>query len=79
MIGRESKISLRWYRLAKDDGTERYVRSLQGYEGVRLKFRLLMLRTVQQVNFRTRGSVGCVVMTGEWCLTIEKWKIFVIS
>ena len=35
-----SKNSLRWYRLAKDDGTERYIGSLQGYEGVWLMFRL---------------------------------------
>ena len=32
----ERKCSLRWYRLAKDDGTEGNIRSLQGYEEVRL-------------------------------------------
>ena len=37
----ECKSSLRCYRLAKDDGTQRYTRSLQqGYEGVSLMFRL---------------------------------------
>lgn len=38
----ESVSSLRWYRMAKDDGrsAERYVKSMQGQEGVRLRFRL---------------------------------------
>ena len=31
----ESKSSLCWYRLSKNDGTEKYIRSLQGYGGVR--------------------------------------------
>ena len=38
----EGESSLRWYRLAKDDGTQRYTHSSlqQGYEGVSLMFRL---------------------------------------
>ena len=47
-------------QVAKYGGTERYIRSLQGYEGVKLMFRS---RIGQQVYFRTRGA-GCVVMTG---------------
>ena len=36
-----TKCTLKWYRLAKDDtGVERYVRSAQGQESVRLLFRL---------------------------------------
>ena len=35
------KSTLKWYRLAKDDtGVERYVRSVQGQESVRLLFSL---------------------------------------
>ena len=35
------KSTLKWYRLAKDDtGVERYVRSVQDQESVRLQFRL---------------------------------------
>ena len=48
-----------WYRLAKDDGTEWYIKSLQGYEGMRLMFRLALAGLLQE-----RRGVGYVVKTG---------------
>ena len=46
----ESKSSFRWYRLVKDDGTESYIGSLQGYEGegVWLMFRVSRFTSEQE-------------------------------
>ena len=57
---------------------QRYIRSLQGYEGVRF---MLDRGQGQQVYFRTRGGVGCEVMTGVCSVTGEMEEVdhFLIS
>ena len=69
----ESKSSLRGYMLVKNDGTERYIRSLQGYKGVRMMLRTRSAGLLQDKRrYRMCSDDRCA-------MTMEKWKALTIS
>lgn len=77
----DSTSSLSWYRMAKDNGAERYARLLQG-QGMRFMFRVRtglagLLQDKKVCRMCSDGS--CVVMTGVWCAATVKWKAWATS
>ena len=70
----ESKSSLRWYKLVKDDETEMYIRSLQRYQRVRLMIRL----RIEPAGL-FQDKMRCRIFSDDRCVTVEKLKVLTIS